>query len=168
MPADGFVSGLRHIFDDNVSLFYIQVLLPTFLLRKAGEVKGEKPLSPFANGEISCRRSQAAKFYFTIFTRNDGSAVSSSERADEPNKRISSPLSISLMGTGCVFAPVFVVIKLTCRVLASNVKRTRNSKLKGYTSRVSGESCGTSVRASWECSSQSNSRNSTKPCLASV
>ena len=71
-------------------------------LRKAGEVKGEKPLSPFANGEISCRRAQAAKFYFTIFTRNDGSAVSSSERADEPNKRISLPLSISLMGTGCV------------------------------------------------------------------
>ena len=26
---------------------------PTFLLRKVGEVKGEKPLSPFANGETS-------------------------------------------------------------------------------------------------------------------
>ena len=36
-----------------MSLFYIQVLLPTFLLRKVGEVKGEKPLSPFANGETS-------------------------------------------------------------------------------------------------------------------
>ena len=39
-----------HIKQTNLN---IQVLLPTFLLRKVGEVKGEKPLSPFANGETS-------------------------------------------------------------------------------------------------------------------
>ena len=85
---------LVYIQNDRVNVWFF---CPSFLERKEGEVKGEKPLSPFANGEISCRRSQAAKFYFTIFTRNDGSALSlsTSERADEPNNRISSPLSIT-------------------------------------------------------------------------
>ena len=81
---------LVYIQNDRVNVWFF---CPTFLLRKVGEVKGEKPLSPFANGETFL----VAKFYFTIFTRNDGSALSlsTSERADEPNNRISSPLNIT-------------------------------------------------------------------------
>ena len=36
---------------NNTQIF--KFFCPSFLLRKEGEVKGEKPLSPFANGETS-------------------------------------------------------------------------------------------------------------------
>ena len=47
-----------HIKQTNLN---IQVLLPTFLERKVGEVKGEKPLSPFANGETSLAALRRAR-----------------------------------------------------------------------------------------------------------